>query len=690
MSRYPPARLGDDVDDFHGTAVADPYRWLEDAGAPETARWVEAQNALTAAWLDTPFRAEAARRLATLFAFPRVSVPILRGSRRFFTVHDGVDPQPRLFVQQGDAPARLLLDVNRLSADGTTALTGVWPSRDGELVAIALSIHGSDWQEIGVLETASGRERPDRLRWAKFTEVAWLPDGSGFLYTRFPEPGTVPAGDEHYFGRVCLHELGEPQAADRLVYHRPDDGSLVPSAQVSWDGTTIILTVHRGASDESEVFVAPVGAPDAARPVFTGFTAAFDALDLVEGRLLVRTTLGAPRGRVVAVDLGAGTPRLDEVVPEGDDTLHTARVAGGRLACAFLHHASDEVRVFELDGRPAGRLPLGRFVSLSGLSGTPEHPELFARVSGFTTPPTVWRCGVSGATAQPWWPEGSPAPARAPDGLVTEQVWYPSKDGTRISMFLVRADGTPRDGQRPVLLTGYGGFNISVTPQYDPSLVLWIERGGVAAVPNLRGGGEYGESWHRAGMLERKQNVFDDCIAAAEWLVREGYTRSGRIALEGGSNGGLLVGAVLVQRPDLLGAAVCRVPVADMLRYHRFTVGRFWVPEYGSADDPAQFPFLYAYSPLHNVRDGTPYPPTLVMTADTDDRVAPGMAKKFAARLQAAAAPGSGPILLRVETRAGHGAGKPVAKQVAEEADIHAFLARALGPALPSSGSDGA
>jgi prolyl oligopeptidase len=679
---YPAARLGDAADNYHGTRVPDPYRWLEDAEAAETIAWVEAQNVLVRRAVDVPRREKVAARLTALFDFPRTAAPERRGDRYFYTFHDGTADQPVLLVQEGlDGEPRVLLDPNTLSADGTVALTAASVSPDGTLVAYALSDGGSDWQEIRVRDVASGQDRAEAVRWAKFTNLSWTGDASGFFYTRFPQPGTVPPGDEHYFARVFLHRLGTPQAEDALVYERPDDREVITVSHTSEDGRWLVLTSFKGASDKSEVSVVDLTAPDMwPRPLFTGFGSAFTFVDASGSRLYFRTDHDAPLGRIIAVDTAQGVPApgpagqapFSEVVPEQADTLSSAALIRQSLVAVYLRHASDHIRLFSLEGAPAGDVVLPTLGSLSELTGRLDGEEMFLRFSSFTQPPTVYRYGFATGSLTPFGRAG--LPLVDPAAYDVSQVWYPSRDGTRISMFLVHRKGLVRDGLRPTLLTGYGGFNISLTPAFDPRLFLWLDENGVIAVPNLRGGGEYGEAWHQAGVLDRKQNVFDDFIAAAEWLVAEGYTRPSRLAIEGGSNGGLLVGAVMVQRPELFGAVVCRVPVADMLRYHLFTVGRFWIPEYGSADDPAQFPCLYAYSPLHNVRDGVAYPPTLVMTADTDDRVDPGMAKKFAARLQAAVAPGAGPILIRVETRAGHGAGKPVSKKIDEEADIFTFV----------------
>jgi prolyl oligopeptidase len=695
---YPPARRADVVDVHHGVAVADPYRWLEDASSAETMAWVDAQNALTRSILDGPERDALVARLTRRFNFPRTTTPSRRGGRYFFTHNSGLQDQPVLYVQDGfGGTARSLLDPNALGGDeGPVALTAIAPNDQGTLVACGLSRSGSDRQEILVRDAATGADRPDRLLWVKFASIAWVPDGTGFYYTRFPEPGSVPDGDEHYFNRVHSHRLGDAQEHDALVFHRPDERETVFGVEVTGDGRWVVITAYQGSSDKSEVYLIERDLPGAQPvPVFRGFASAYTFVDSGGGRLFFQTDDRAPRGRIVAID-PAVPATASEVVPESSDTLESAVVVHGTLVVTYLHNASDQVRMFDLTGRPLGEIQLPGIGSLTGMNGRPEDDELFMGFTSFTQPPTVLRHDFRSGQTTPWLPpflggstneSGSTndEPELPPEGgshgvdssaYTTTQAWYPSKDGTQVSMFLVHKKDLERDGQRPVLLSGYGGFNISLTPSFDPSNFELLDRGGIYGVANLRGGGEYGEDWHQAGMFERKQNVFDDFIAAAEWLVGNGYSRPERIAIEGGSNGGLLTAAVSVQRPELFGAVVCRVPVADMLRYHLFTVGRFWISEYGSADSAEQFPYLYRYSPYHNVRDGAAYPPTLVMTADTDDRVAPGMAKKLAARLQATGS--GGPILIRVETKAGHGAGKPVSKLIEEDADIFTFLFKYL------------
>jgi prolyl oligopeptidase len=559
----------------------------------------------------------------------------------------------------------------------------VAPNEDGTLLAYALSESGSDRQDLFVRDVVTGRDRGDRLQWVKFVSIAWTPSGDGFFYTRFPAPGSVPNGDENYFNRVYYHRLGEPQELDTLILDKPAEREIVFGVEVSDDDRWVVITAYRGSSDKSEVYVLDRHAAEpVAQPIVTGYKAAYSFIESAGGRLLFHTDEDAPLGRIISIDpLNPGSPHI-EIVPQLPDKLSTVALVHDTLVVSYLHHASDAIRLFELSGAEAGTIDLPAIGSVTGISGRRSDDEMFIGFTSFTYPPASFRYEFDSRQLTPFAVRvgnGTQAhPAINTSDYAITQAWYPSKDGTKVSMFLVHRKDLPKDGKRPVLLTGYGGFGISLTPAFDPGNFVLLDAGGIYAVANLRGGGEYGEAWHEAGMLERKQTVFDDFIAAVEWLASSGYSSPERIAIEGGSNGGLLTGAVLVQRPDLCGAVVCRVPVVDMLRYHLFTVGRYWIPEYGSSDDPKQFKYLYEYSPLHRVRDGVAYPPVLITTADTDDRVAPGMAKKFAARLQSASA-GEAPVLIRVETRAGHGAGKPVSKMIAEDADIFAFLMTALG-----------
>jgi len=701
---YPRALRTDLIEIYHGIPVADPFRTLENADDPATAAWVDAENRLTREQLDTPHRRQLVERLRVLHRFTRTSVPAVRGARIFFTENDGSKNQAVLCVVEARGSGleargsslhrHTLVDPNTLDTDGTTALTAFEPDDRGARVVYALSRHGSDRQELRVHDVASGADLSDVVHWVKFASIAWTDDG--FFYTRFPAPHTVPPEHAQYFCQVWFHRLGDAQEADRLVYERPDAPEVVFEVDVTSDGRFLVITSRRGASDDAEVHVVrlkpdPTLIGDDSRDVtdasfvvsgfsrtmmtiVSGFSSGWHFIDGVEDQLYFWTDAGAPLGRVVRFDLQDARTEPHEVIAESADKISLAVISGGRLFVSYLVNASDRLRMFELDGRPAGEIELPGIGTIVGLAGRWSDAACYLTFTSFTAPPQILRCDVAARRATPLEPCATTVD---PSQYVTEQVRYRSKDGTQVSMFLVRRADTTLPAR--VVLSGYGGFNISLTPTFDPSDFLWLDAGGVIASANLRGGGEYGDAWHRAGMLDRKQNVFDDFIAAAEWLLATGHATPGGIAIEGGSNGGLLVGAVMTQRPELFSAVICRVPVADMLRYHLFTVGRFWIPEYGCADNPEQCAYLLRYSPYHNVRDGVPYPPTLVMTADTDDRVAPGMAKKFAARLQEAVLHTSGgPILLRVETRAGHGAGKSVQKQIDEQADVHEFLFRYL------------
>jgi prolyl oligopeptidase len=674
---YPPARRDDVADDFHGTLVADPYRWLEDPAAPETRAWVDAQNARTRALLDaSPDLAAIRARLAEIWDYPKQGVPYSRGGRTFFSRNDGLQNQAVLYVQDApDAAPRVLLDPNTLSSDGTAALTSESVSRDGGLLAYGISQNGSDWQVLRVRNVASGEDCPEQIRWCKFAVAAWHPDGSGFYYSRFPEPGSVPPGDESKDSRVYWHRVGTPQEQDALVYERPDARELGFRPRVSDDGRHLFLHVWHGTDPNNRLYYRPLDSDGDFVRLLDEDDAAYNLVESVGNMCYIHTDLGAPRGRIVAVDLARPErERWQEIVPEGDASIDFVKLVGGRLAVAYQRNVKHEIQIFDLEGADLGVVPMPMLGSVMDWSGRPADAALTFGVASFLSPTTIYRYDLEARVL-----EALRAPElRFPvDDYEVHQVFATSKDGTRVPMFLVHIRGLELSGENPTLLYGYGGFNISLTPQFWASRLLWLERGGVFAVANMRGGSEYGEEWHLAGTLERKQNVFDDFCAAAEWLIAAGYTRPGRLAINGGSNGGLLTAACMLQRPELFGAVVCQVPVIDMLRYHRFTIGRYWVGEYGSAEAPGQFPFLYAYSPLHNVRPGMRYPPILLTTADTDDRVVPAHAYKFAAALQHADA-GQNAIYLRVDVDAGHGAGKPTAKVLDEAADVYAFLLHCL------------
>ena len=607
---YPPAHKADIVDDYHGTRVADPYRWLEDADNPDTIRWVDAQNQLVRGRLDGAERDAIRARLAQLRDFARTGTPSQHGSRLFVTKNTGLQNQDVVFVQDGlGGTPRLVIDPNTLSEDGTIALTDMTPTDDGALMAYALSKSGSDRQDVFVRDVATGKDLPDRLQWVKFTSISWLRDKSGFYYTRFPKPGAVPDGDENYFCQVYFHTLGDPQEKDALVFDRPDDKEVIFAVSTALDDRVVVITGYKGSGSKSEVRVLDRRRA-AAKPVvlFEGFADAWNFVDSTADRLFFTTDLDARKGRIVSVTLpetiaasttdGAGRRGVagvagaivTPVVAEANDRLDSAALARGHLVISYLHNASARVVTTALDGSASTEVTLPGISTLRALTADRASSDVFIGLESYTFAPTPFRYDLSTKTLTPFAKVDGKVDASA---YAVTQVWYPSKDGTKVSMFLVHAKGLALDGKRPTHLSAYGGFDISLTPAFDPSEFVFLERGGVLAVANLRGGGEYGEAWHQAGMLEKKQNVFDDFIGAAEWLIANRYTATRYLAIEGASNGGLLTGAVLVQRPELFGAVVCRVPVADMLRYHRFTVGRFWIPEYGSADDPAQFPFLF-------------------------------------------------------------------------------------------------
>ncbi|HEX2184600.1 MAG TPA: prolyl oligopeptidase family serine peptidase [Chloroflexota bacterium] len=699
---YPPAPQGDVVDDYHGTRVPDPYRWLEDADAPETVRWVEAQNALTSSFLQAgalpgeapgSLREQLKSRLTRLWDYPRYGVPQKEGGYYFFWKNDGLQNQPVLYTQPSleDEP-RLVLDPNTFSEDGTAAVTGHSFTRDGRRLTYGLSRSGSDWQELHVIEPLTGKTYPDVIRRCKFAGVAWKADGSGFYYNRFPDEGTVPPEDESNYQRVCWHTLGTTQDEDRLVYERPDAKELGFTPRLTDDGAYLVLHVWRGTEPQNRFYYRPTAAGEGADFVrlLDEADARYDFVDNVGSTFYFSTDLDAPRGRIVAIDVEhpevddpgdaaeATRPRAKrwrEIVAQGDDPIDHVAMVNGHLVVVYLHHVHHRIHLYTLDGQFVREIPLPGLGAVAGLTGRNEDTELFLGFTSFLYPLSILRYDFTTAQLHT---VRTPELDFDPSPYETKQVFYHSKDGTRVPMFITQRKDIVLDGTNPTLLYGYGGFNISLTPSFAVQRLIWLEQGGVLAVANLRGGSEYGEAWHQAGILERKQNVFDDFIAGAEWLIAQGYTSRERLAIQGGSNGGLLVAACVTQRPDLFGAVLCQVPVADMLRYHRFTVGRYWTTDFGNAEaDPEHFKFLYAYSPVHNARPGTVYPPILITSADTDDRVVSAHAKKLAAGLQAAQA-GEAPILLRVETKAGHGAGKPTAKVIEEQADLYAFLFQVL------------
>lgn len=676
---YPVAQKLDQTDNYHGTTVADPYRWLEDANSAETKQWVSAQNAVTQAYLSQiPQRAAIRERLTQLWNYERYSVPGKEGGRYFYSRNDGLQNQSVLYTQKSltDTP-RVLLDPNTMSSDGTVALAGAAVSPDGKLLAYSTAASGSDWNEIRVRDIESGKDIEDHIKWVKFSSTAWTKDGKGFFYSRYDEPKeATKLADVNYFQKLYFHRIGTPQSADTLVYDRPDQKEWGFGGHTTDDGRFLIITTTKGTAPKYRVSYKDLSKPDSkVVDLIDNFDAGYDFIDNVGTTFYFSTDRKAPRKRIVAIDITKPQEsNWKEIVAENADTLTGADIINNQLVLEYLKDARAVVRVHDLNGKQVREIKLPGIGSVGGLSGKRGDTETFYSFTGFTTPTTIYRLNMKTGESSVF---RQPKVAFNPADYETRQQFYTSKDGTKVPMFIVSKKGLKLDGQNPTYLYGYGGFNISMTPGFSPANLAWMEMGGVYVVANLRGGGEYGEAWHQAGTKLRKQNVFDDFIGAAEWLVANKVTSPAKLAIGGGSNGGLLVGAAMTQRPDLFGAALPAVGVMDMLRFHKFTIGWAWTSDYGSSENPEEFKALYKYSPLHNLKPGTCYPATMVTTADHDDRVVPAHSFKFAAAAQAAQA-GAAPVLIRIETKAGHGAGKPTTKQIEEVADRWGFLAREL------------
>jgi prolyl oligopeptidase len=682
MPIYPASRPSGAVEILHGETIPDPYRWLEDGESAATREWTEAQNALTRSYLDrVPVRERIRARLDQLLAIGALSVPSPVRGRYFYQRRDGRQNQPVLYLRRGlDARDSRAVDPNALDASGAVALDWYYPSDDGKLLAYGLSENGSEQSVLQVLDLDSGSLLGERIPHTRAADLAWLPDSSSFYYTRYPAPGQAPDGEEHYHRAVYFHRLGTDAALDPLVF-KPVEKEHWPSVGISPDGRWVVIGVAR-TFDQTDLYLMDRQSGAAPVAVAKDLPASFEG-EVAHGRLFMRTNLDAPTYRLYVVD--PERPQREgwrDIVPPRDDAvLESARVTARHVALSYLERASSRLRIVNHEGGDIRELRLPTLGSLFGTGAEWDGNELFYGFSSYTMPPSVYRVDLSTGDERLWL--GVDADLD-PGQFEVRQVEVRSKDGTPVSMFLVHRGGLVRDGNNPVYLTGYGGFNISMSPAFSRSLLLWLERGGVVAIPNIRGGGEYGERWHQEGMLGRKQNSFDDFIAAAEWLIAQGYTTPAQLAAAGGSNGGLLMGAVLTQRPELFRAVVVQVPLLDMLRYHRFLIARLWIPEYGSAEDPEQFPWLRAYSPYHQVRDGVDYPAVLLATAESDTRVDPMHARKMAARLQAATT-SPRPILLRLESRAGHGAGKPLNKVLEELTDTWTFVFSELGVDFPEA-----
>ena len=676
---YPVAKKVDQTDDYHGTKVADPYRWLEDANSGDTKAWVDAENKVTQDWLaQIPQREAIRQRLTQLWNYERYSVPYKEGGRYFFSRNDGLQNQSVLYTMKSlsDTP-RMLLDPNTLAADGTVALAGMAVSPDGKLLAYSTAASGSDWNEIRVRDVDTGKDLEDHIQWVKFSSTAWTKDGKGFFYSRYDAPKeATKLADVNYFQKLYFHKLGTPQSADVLVYDRPDEKEWGFHAQTTDDGRYLLIQATKGTARKYRVFYKDLSKPDSkVVPLIDNFEAGYDFIDNVGSVFYFSTDRNAPRQRIVAIDLAKPQEaNWKTIVPESQQTLQSAHMINNQIVAEYLADARSVVKVVDLKGKPVREIKLPGIGSVSGFGGKRGESETFFSFTGFTTPTTIYRLDMKSGASTVF---RQPKVAFNPADYETRQQFTTSKDGTKVPMFIVSKKGIKLDGSNPTYLYGYGGFNISMTPGFSPANLAWMEMGGVYVVANLRGGGEYGEAWHEAGTKLKKQNVFDDFIGAAEWLVNNKVTSPCKLAIGGGSNGGLLVGAAMTQRPDLFGAAIPQVGVMDMLRFHKFTIGWAWTSDYGSSENPDEFKALVKYSPLHNLKPGTCYPATMITTADHDDRVVPAHSFKFAATAQAAQA-GGNPVIIRIDTKAGHGAGKPTSKQIEEVADRWGFLTKAL------------
>ncbi|MEZ5306570.1 MAG: prolyl oligopeptidase family serine peptidase [Pyrinomonadaceae bacterium] len=676
---YPKARQSDQKDDFFGTTVADPYRWMEDPDSAETQAWVRAQNKLTGDYLNTlPSRTRIKERLTKLWNYEKYSTPFREGEKYFYFKNDGLQNQSVLYVANGLSDAgKILLDPNGLSDDGTVALAGIAVSPNGKTLAYGLARSGSDWREYRFRDIETGKDLKDVLIDIKFSGVSWTKDGKGVFYSRYPKPNDeTKLEDANLNRKLYFHKLGTKQATDPLIYERPDDPKMGVNGFVTEDGAWLLIYLSKGTSNMDQIYYKNLWDQDSEiKPLIDRFENDYSFIGNIGGNFYFSTDKDATRGRVVSVNMFDPDRKWRQIIPEGKETIEGVSLINNQFVVNYLKDAYSKVRIFDLWGNAVRDVELPGIGTASGFGGRRSDRETFFTYSSYNVPPTTYRYDM--ATGE------SSIYRKAdvdfnPNDYEVNQVFYTSKDGTRVPMFIVSKKGIKLDGSNPTILYGYGGFNISMTPGFSVSRLMWLEMGGVYAVANLRGGGEYGEEWHEAGTKLKKQNVFDDFISAAEYLIAEGYTSSPKIAIQGGSNGGLLVGATLNQRPDLFGAALPAVGVMDMLRFHRFTIGFAWTSDYGSSENPDEFRALYAYSPIHNIKKGTKYPAVLITTADHDDRVVPAHSFKYAATMQAAQG-GDAPVLIRIETKAGHGAGKPTSKQIEEIADIYGFLVKNLG-----------
>ncbi|MEL6259510.1 MAG: prolyl oligopeptidase family serine peptidase [Cyanobacteria bacterium J06626_6] len=683
MFTYPTTRQTDTTDTYHGVTVADPYRWLEDPNSDETKAWVEAQNEVTFGYLhQLPGREQLNARLTELWNYERYGIPFKQNNRYFYYKNDGLQNQSVLYTLPTlDAEPTVLLDPNTLSEDGTVALSGIALSENAKYLAYGLSTAGSDWVEWHVRDIETGQDTDDLLKWVKFSGAAWTHDHQGFFYSRYDEPNEESKlEDINYYQKLYYHRLGTSQAEDTLIYERPDQKEWGFSGDVTEDGRYLIISVWRGTDPKNLLFYKDLQ-NDSAEVIelISAFEAQYSLIDNEDTTFWFRTDLNAPKGKVIAIDISKPDKSYwQTIIPEAEETLESVGVLNNQFVADYLKDAYTQIKIFNLSGDLVREVELPGIGSAGGFNGKRTDTETFYSFTSYTVPARIYRYDLTTGESTLF---RAPTVPFDPDAYETQQVSYSSKDGTKIPMFITAKKGLVLNGKNPVLLYGYGGFNVSLSPGFSVSNLVWLELGGVYAVANLRGGGEYGEAWHQQGIKTSKQTVFDDFISAGEWLIEQNYTETEKLAIAGGSNGGLLVGACITQQPDLFRAALPAVGVLDMLRFNKFTIGWAWESDYGSPQNEAEFKALYAYSPLHNLNPGTAYPATMITTADHDDRVVPAHSFKFAAALQSAHA-GDYPVLIRIETKAGHGAGKPTTKQIEEATDKWAFLAHELGVAL--------
>ncbi|MFW5713347.1 MAG: prolyl oligopeptidase family serine peptidase [Brevefilum sp.] len=670
---YPHTRMDDFAETLHGHQVPDPYRWMEDLDSDEVREWIEAQNEITFDYLKkSPLREKIQQRMTELWNYAKYSPPYKRAGRYFFALNDGLQNQDILYwLDDLQGEPQVLIDPNSLSEDGTVALSGAAVSKDGQYLAYGLSEAGSDWQTWYIRRVDDGEDLADEIEWVKFSGASWDGDSKGFFYSRYDAPDGEALKQANYYHKLYYHKLGTDQSEDRLIYERPDQKEWGFNGVVTEDGRYLLIYVWHGTAAENAVYILDLEDDDAeVIEALAAFDAEYEVVGNQGARFFIKTDHSAPQHRLIAVNIDQPNPGAwEELIPEAADKLEFLDFVGDRFTATYLHHAAHQVRFFKTDGTPDGVLSLPDLGTVTGFGGQSDDPETFYKFSNFTTPGTVYHFNVDSREAEVF---RAPDVDFEPENYITEQVFYESKDGTQVPLFISHRKDLEIDGNVPTYLYGYGGFNNPLPVSFSVPNLVWMEMGGIYAQAQLRGGGEYGREWHEGGMKHNKQNVFDDFIAAAEYLIKEKFTRAEKLVIGGRSNGGLLIGACMTQRPDLFGVCLPNVGVMDMLRFHKFTIGWAWVSDYGSPDDAEEFKTLLAYSPYHNIREGVDYPPTMVLTGDHDDRVFPAHSFKFAAKLQQAQG-GDAPILIRIETRAGHGAGKPTKKLIEEFSDMWTF-----------------